>query len=75
MPHHGDSSNRVDTQESSQKKSLSSYLNVASSSAQQKQHLDSQKKASAYQSVNSTQTGANNPSTANKLSGTKSNTS
>lgn len=75
MPHHGDSSQRIDTQGSSnQKKSLSSYLNIAPSSSQQKQ-LDSQKKASAYQSVNSTQTGANNPQTANKLSGAKSNTS
>lgn len=60
MAHHGDaSSNRVDTQGSSQKKSLSSYLNIAPSSSQQKQ-IDSQKKTSAYQSVNSTQTGGAN---------------
>ena len=53
MAHIGDAnSNRVDTQGSSQKKSLSSYLNVAATSSQQKQ-LDNQKK-SAYQSVNST---------------------
>lgn len=65
--------NRVDTQGSSQKKSLSSYLNVGSSSAQQPQ-LDSQKKASAYHSVNSTHNVAN-PQTANKLSGAKSNAS
>lgn len=65
MAHIGDAnSNRVDTQGSSQKKSLSSYLNVAATSSQQKQ-LDSQKK-SAYQSVNSTQTGVHNPQTANK---------
>ena len=65
--------NRVDTQGSSQKKSLSSYLNQGNSSAQQPQ-LDSQKKASAYHSVNSTHNVAN-PQTANKLSGAKSNAS
>jgi hypothetical protein len=65
--------NRIDTQGSSQKKSLSSYLNLGNSSAQQVQ-LDSQKKASAYHSVNSTHNVAN-PQTANKLSGAKSNAS
>ena len=44
------------------------------SSAQQQQQLDSQKKTSAYHSVNSAQNVAN-PQTANKLSGTKSNAS
>lgn len=74
--HQGDanSTNRIDTQ-SSQKKSLSSYLNHGgNSSAHHHQQLDSQKKASAYQSVNSTG-GAVNPQTANKASGTKSNAS
>ena len=64
----------MDTQGSSNKKSLGSYLNSnaqngITSSAQQE--MDSQKKASAYQSVNSTQ-GKVNPSTANKASANKS---
>ena len=68
--HHGDTtSQRIDTQGSSQKKSLSSYLNQASSAHQQQEQLDSQKKA--YASM----TSATGQGTANKLSGAKSNAS